>query len=132
MADFKDIKKDLQKIQYLETSIKQHNDQINTLKQALKHISDGVYELTPPKKKPMHNIRESKNQSLPVPSPLSTEQPKYESKSIRDLDANDVEIIVKKTSQPLGLLLRVYDEENGFSLMTLSTLKSCLLILVIN
>ena len=113
-----------EKIQYLETSIKQHNDQINTLKQALNthnetpslkmvQISDGVYELTPPKKKPMHNIRESKGRSLPVPSPLSTEQPKDESKSIRDSDANDVEIVVKKTSQPLGLLLRVYDEENG-------------------
>jgi len=62
----------------------------------------------------MHNIRETKNyQSLPVPSPLSTEQPKDESKSIRDSDANVVEIVVKKTSQPLGLLLRVYDEENG-------------------
>ena len=61
----------------------------------------------------MHNIRESKGRSLPVPSPLSTEQPKDESKSIRDLDVNEVEIVVKKTSQPLGLLLRVYDEENG-------------------
>ena len=66
------------------------------------------------KKKPMHNIRESKKHySLPVPLSLSIKQPKDESKSIMDPDANCIQITVKKNSQPLGLLLRVYNKEKG-------------------
>ena len=90
-------------IQYLETSIKQHNDQINILNQTLHadnetssntnlkmvQISYSVYELTPSKKKPIHNICESKkHHSTPVPSSLSINQPKDESKLIRYPDAS--------------------------------------------
>ena len=51
----KDIKKDLQKINTLKQALNTHNE---TPSLKMVQISDGVYELTPPKKKPMHNIRE--------------------------------------------------------------------------